>query len=67
VFQIVVTILGIAISALYVGYLAYAIKSVPLWVIVILTFALVVREFAVEFRSDSNARGRNKRSRSSTK
>jgi hypothetical protein len=50
VFELIVTILGIAVSALYVGYLAFAIKSIPLWVIVIATFALVVREFVVEFR-----------------
>jgi type III secretory pathway component EscT len=53
VFELIVTILGIGASALYVGYLAFAIKSIPLWVIVIATFALVVREFVVEFRSEA--------------
>jgi len=37
-------------SALYIGYLAYAIHSVPLWIIVIVVFGLMIREFIVEFR-----------------
>jgi hypothetical protein len=49
VFEMIIAILGIATSALYVGFLAFKIHSVPLWVIVIATFVLVIREFAVEF------------------
>lgn len=49
-FEIIITLLGIAASALYVGYLAFAIRAVPLWVIVIATFALMIREFVIEFR-----------------
>lgn len=55
-FEIVITIVGAATAALYVGYLAYAIKSVPLWVIVILSFAIMIREFALELR-ESGRRG----------
>ncbi|HEY2558217.1 MAG TPA: hypothetical protein VGI48_00740 [Caldimonas sp.] len=51
-FEIVISVLGIAASALYVGYLAYAIHAIPLWVIVIATFALAIREFIVEFRDN---------------
>ena len=65
-FELIVTILGIAVSALYVGYLAFAIKSIPLWVIVIATFALVVREFVVEFRGDV-ARTQKGRDRASSR
>ena len=50
-FEIIITLLGIAASALYVGYLAFAIHAVPLWVIVIATFALMIREFVIEFRT----------------
>ncbi|MGH8850044.1 MAG: hypothetical protein ACREYD_03530 [Casimicrobiaceae bacterium] len=52
-FEIAITILGIAVSAIYVGYLSFAIHAVPLWVIVIATFALMIREFVVEFREDA--------------
>lgn len=45
----IIAILGIAASALYVGFLALKIHSVPLWVIVVATFVLVIREFAVEY------------------
>jgi hypothetical protein len=50
-FEILLTVLGIAASALYVGYLAFAIRAVPLWIIVILTFVLMIRQFAVELRN----------------
>ena len=53
-FEIVTSALGIAVSALYVGYLAVA-NSIAFWVIVIATFALVIRDFSVELRA--NARG----------
>lgn len=45
----IIAALGILTSALYVGFLALKIHSVPLWIIVIGTFVLVIREFAVEF------------------
>jgi predicted membrane metal-binding protein len=56
VFQIIISILGIAASAIYVGYLAFSIHSVPLWVIVVATFALMIREFVIESR-ESRSRG----------
>jgi hypothetical protein len=56
-FEMVISMLGIAISALYVGFLAFKIHSVPLWVIVIATFVLAIREFIVEFRSDRIGKG----------
>jgi hypothetical protein len=49
-FDIVITILGAAVSAVYIGFLAYSIKSVPLWVIVILSFAIMTREFVLDLR-----------------
>jgi hypothetical protein len=55
-FEIVITMLGLAAAALYVGYLAYAIHSVPLWIIVIATFALAIRELLVELRSERNGK-----------
>jgi hypothetical protein len=51
VFEMIIAILGIVASAIYVGFLALKIYSVPLWVIVIATYVLVIREFAVEYRS----------------
>jgi hypothetical protein len=53
VFEMIIAILGIVASAIYVGYLALKIHSIPLWIIVIATFVLVIREFAVEFLSYS--------------
>lgn len=53
-FEIIIAFLGIVVSALYVGYLAYAIGAVPLWIIVVLTYALIIREFLVEFRKNGN-------------
>ncbi|HUL41024.1 MAG TPA: hypothetical protein VLV32_03835 [Burkholderiales bacterium] len=49
-FEIIITLIAVAMSALYIGYLAYAIHSVPLWIIVIVVFGLMIREFIVEFR-----------------
>ena len=42
-FEIIITLFGIAASALCVGYVAFAIHAVLLWVIVIATFALMIR------------------------
>lgn len=61
-FEIIITILGIALSLLYVGYLAYAINAVPLWIVVIGTFALMIREFVVELRNDADRAARLERS-----
>jgi hypothetical protein len=61
VFEMIIAILGIAASALYVGFLAFKIHSVPLWVIVIATFVLVIREFFVEFVSGANQATQNGR------
>lgn len=59
-FEIVIGVLGIVAAAVYVGYLAYAIGAVPLWIIVVGTFALMIREFALEFReSAKRSSGRN--------
>ena len=60
-FELVISILGIITAALYVGYLAYAIHSVPLWVIVIGTFALTIREFVVEYRESTGRAERKER------
>lgn len=63
VFQVIITILGMATAVLYVGFMAYSIGAIPLWVIVIGTFALMIREFVVELRNDARraaqASGRN--------
>lgn len=45
----VIGFLGLVAAAVYVGYLAYSIGAVPLWIIVVGTFALAIREFIVEF------------------
>lgn len=57
----IIAVLGIAASALYVGFLALKIHSVPLWVIVIATFVLVIREFFVEFMGAANQAKRDAR------
>jgi uncharacterized membrane protein YoaK (UPF0700 family) len=62
VFEIIIAILGIVVSALYVGYLAYAIGAVPLWVIVVLTYALIIREFRIEFWKKDNRNNNGGRS-----
>jgi ABC-type branched-subunit amino acid transport system permease subunit len=49
VFEMIIAMLGIALAALYVGFLAFKIHSVPLWVIVVATFVLVIREFIVDY------------------
>jgi hypothetical protein len=61
VFEMIIAVLGIAASALYVGFLALKIHSVPLWVIVIATFVLVIREFFVEFLGAANQAKRDAR------
>ena len=63
-FEMVIAVLGIAVSALYAGFLAAKIHSVPLWVIVIATFALVIREFVVDYlggASGANGAGQSDR------
>lgn len=51
-FQIIITILGVIASALFIGFLAYSIHSVPLWIIVVGTFVLMIREFVIELRGN---------------
>ena len=58
-FEIVIGVLGIVAAAIYVGYFAYAIGAVPLWVIVVGTFALMIREFVLEFRESGKRSARN--------
>lgn len=48
-FQLIIIIAGALVAAIYVGFLAYSINAIPLWVIVIGTLALMIREFIVEF------------------
>jgi hypothetical protein len=55
-FETVITILGLTAAAVYVSYLAYAIHSVPLWIIVIATFALAIRELLVELRGEGTGK-----------
>lgn len=62
-FEIIIGILGIIASALYVGFLAYKIDAIPLWVIVIGTFVLIIREFVAEVRE--NAKRASRKSASS--
>jgi hypothetical protein len=63
VFEIILTVLAVGASAVYVGYLAYAIDAIPLWVIVALTYVLAIREFAQEFRESAGAAQRNGKNR----
>lgn len=56
-FQMVIGFLGLVAAAVYVGYLAYAIGAVPLWIIIVGTFALAIREFIVEFGNFGNNNG----------
>lgn len=53
-FVIIISVLGIAAAGLYVGFLAYSINAIPLWIIVIGTFALLIRETVVELRQGHN-------------
>jgi hypothetical protein len=53
-FETIIGMLGIAAAALYVGFLAYKIDAVPLWIIVVGTFILAIREFLVDLRGNSN-------------
>ena len=48
-FKIIIAIFGLIVSALYVGFLAYSIGAVPLWIITVVTFVLAGRELLVEF------------------
>ncbi len=58
-FEIIVTVLGAAVALVYVGFLAYSIKSIPLWVIVILSFGLMIRELVLELREGADRAQRN--------
>lgn len=60
-FEIIIGVLGILASALYVGFLAYSIKSVPLWIIVGATLALALRELVIEFRNGADRESRGRR------
>jgi hypothetical protein len=60
-FQIIVEILGICLAILYVGFLAYSIGAVPLWVIVAGTFALTIAALVGESRDAIRTRSRRKR------
>lgn len=62
-FQIIIAVLGIVASAVYIGFLAYSIASVPLWIIVAGTFALMIREFVVELRESAGRDPRGGRGR----
>ena len=53
-FKIIIAILGLITSGLYVGYLAYSIGAVPLWIITLGTFALAIRELIVEFATSKD-------------
>lgn len=55
-FQLIIGIFGILVAAVYVGFLAYSIGAIPLWVIVLATFALMIREFIVELRESTNTK-----------
>lgn len=52
----IIGFLGLVVAAVYVGYLAYAIEAVPLWIIIVATFALAIREFIVEFGNGGKGR-----------
>jgi hypothetical protein len=41
-FAIVIDVVGMLLAFLYVGFLAYSIGAIPLWVIVIATFLLMI-------------------------
>jgi hypothetical protein len=58
-FEIIIGVLGIITSAIYIGFLAYKIHSVALWVIVVATYVLATRELLLEAREAAN---RSKRS-----
>jgi uncharacterized membrane protein YoaK (UPF0700 family) len=60
-FDIIIGIIGMAASALYVGFMAYSIHSVPLWVVVIVALALMLLAFSIEFRGNGNAKDRKNR------
>ncbi len=62
-FEIAITILGAAAAGLYIGYLAYSIKAIPLWVIVVLAFALMIREFVRDLMENADRARRNDNNR----
>ena len=51
VFEIIIVAVGILLSVLYVGFLAYSIGAVPLWLIAAATCALMVYAFVGELRN----------------
>jgi hypothetical protein len=54
-FETIIGILGLAAAALYVGFLAYKIGAIPLWIIVVGTFVLAIREILIDLRGSRNA------------
>ena len=53
-FETIIGMLGIAAAALYVGFLAYKIHAIPLWIIAVGTFVLAIREFLIDLRGGAN-------------
>jgi hypothetical protein len=53
-FETIIGMLGIAAAALYVGFLAYKIHAIPLWVIAVGTFVLAIREILIDLREGAN-------------
>lgn len=54
-FETIIGILGLAAAALYVGFLAYKIGAVPLWIIVVGTFIVAIREILIDLRGGRNS------------
>jgi hypothetical protein len=48
---IIIDFLGVLLAFVYVGFLAYSIDAVPLWVIVVASCALAVYAMVGEIRS----------------
>ena len=63
VFARIIAILGLAASAVYIGYLAYSIHSTPLWIIVLVTFGLAIRDFVSEYLNGASKSNGGQRSR----
>lgn len=53
-FRLIIDIIGIVSAAIYVGYMVYKIGAVPLYIIVLATFALMIRQFLVEYRTNAD-------------
>jgi hypothetical protein len=53
-FETIIGMLGIAAAALYVGFLAYKIHAIPLWVIAVGTFVLAIRGILIDLREGAN-------------